>query len=111
MNQELPVPNWDNFTPGQKHLFQVWIKSLEDAEAASMELIKSFSDKEITPEATSASNRTAFAENADFTRVGSPTLPRDIPCWAMLSICQAKCVLNPNPQQCSNDCKKQYICT
>jgi hypothetical protein len=30
MSEELQVSEWDNFTPEQKHLLQVWIKSLEE---------------------------------------------------------------------------------
>jgi len=108
MNQELPVSGWDNFTPEQKHLFQVWIKSLEDAEVASMELIKSFSEKEIAPEATSGSNPTA-AENLDLVSIkGIAELPPDIPEYAILRICQAGCLLKPAPQRCFKNCWKKY---
>ena len=112
MNQQLPVPNWDNFTPEQKQLYQVWIKSLEDAEAASMELVKSFSEKEIAPEVTIGSNSIAVAENVDFSSIKlSVKFPRDIPCWAIQKICQARCLFKPNPQQCSDDCLEQHNCT
>lgn len=98
MNQELPVPNWDNFTPEQKRLFQAWIKSLEDTQAISMELIKSLNGKEITFEATNTSNFIAPAKE----------LPCDLAQTAKLTACIARCVFDSNRQQCSDNCRQQY---
>lgn len=109
MSQELPVSEWDNLTPEQKHLLQVCIKSLEEAQAASVDLIKSFNDKEISSEEISTSNTGSFSENFDSIvtdRSTLPQLPSDLVDQALQAICEAKCLLAPNREKCMENCRK-----
>lgn len=110
MSQELPVSEWNNFTPEQKHLLQLWIKSLEEAQAASIELIKSFNDTETTSEATTTLNTVSFTENSDsiFLERSDVASPPELPDQVILSICTANCLLAPNRQECVDKCFEKH---
>ncbi|WP_104910253.1 hypothetical protein [Nostoc sp. 'Lobaria pulmonaria (5183) cyanobiont'] len=105
MSEELQVSEWDNFTPEQKHLLQVWIQSLQEAQVASIELIKSFKDKETTSEAITTLNAVSFPRTLPL-----PESPPEVACDVLLVICKAKCRFNSNSQQCLDDCMKNSNC-
>jgi hypothetical protein len=105
MSKELLASEWENFTPEQKHLWEVWMKSLQEAQAASMELIESFKDKNTTPEAATTLSAVSFVETLPI-----PTSPPEVVCEVLLSICKAKCILSSNRQECFDDCTKNSNC-
>ncbi|MEA5582895.1 hypothetical protein VB620_16285 [Nodularia harveyana UHCC-0300] len=115
MSEELQGSEWDNYTPEQKHLFQVWIKSLEEAQAASINLIKSFNNTEPPFEAKNTSNTASFTRNFDSNFIlseasGIPLRVGDLPKNLLLVICQSDCFLKPesNRQQCIEDCREKH---
>jgi hypothetical protein len=114
MSQEPQFPNWDKFTPEQKRLYQAWVKSLETAEAASIELIKSLNSKEITSDAI---NKSTGTESSQSMNLSSSEISRKImPLRPDLFVCelkQIKCYLDYKLGLKSlEDCNKEYkICS
>lgn len=112
MNQQLDVPNWDEFTPEQKRLYQAWITSLEAAIAANIELMKSFNYQDISSEVpnkemvSAASSDTA---NINLSEIREKIIPKridEIYCEVKIRICKTNCLWNPNREKCLEDCDK-----
>ncbi|MBD2664133.1 hypothetical protein B6N60_03755 [Richelia sinica FACHB-800] len=114
MTQKFQLPNWDDLTSEQKLLFQTWIKSLEDVQAASIELIKSFNNGEIATEAIPEVNSIESSETLNLNVLANNeeniTMRIDeFYCQVILKSCQVVCQLKTNPEErrkCLENCRK-----